>query len=71
MDAVHDRYPYRALVYPGAGHGVGTFPFLPEGTVDPNSSGNTESLGGNRAATAAAEERGWPKVLALLAGTQR
>ncbi|MFF5013611.1 acyl-CoA thioester hydrolase/BAAT C-terminal domain-containing protein [Streptomyces sp. NPDC001165] len=64
LHAIHDRHPYRALVYPGAGHGVGTFPFLAEGTVTP-------SMGGNRVGNAVARERGWPKLLALLADTQR
>lgn len=58
--AAQDRYPYQALIYAGAGHGVGTFPFLAEGAVDP-------SLGGNRVGNAVAKEQGWPKVLALLA----
>ncbi|MEU8968801.1 acyl-CoA thioester hydrolase/BAAT C-terminal domain-containing protein [Streptomyces monashensis] len=64
LHAHHDRYSSKALVHPGAGHGVGTFPFLPEGTVDP-------SLGGSRVGNAAAKEQGWPKVLALLADIQR
>ncbi|MGW2700884.1 acyl-CoA thioesterase/BAAT N-terminal domain-containing protein [Streptomyces sp. NPDC001340] len=64
LHAIHDRHPYRALVYPGAGHGVGTFPFLAEGTVTP-------SMGGNRVGNAVARERGWPKLLALLADTRR
>ncbi|MGW2742844.1 acyl-CoA thioesterase/BAAT N-terminal domain-containing protein [Streptomyces sp. NPDC001450] len=65
VHADHDRHPYQALVYPNAGHGVGTFPFLAEDT------GITESLGGSRTGNAVAKEQGWPKVLALLAGTQR
>ncbi|MFJ9871036.1 acyl-CoA thioesterase/BAAT N-terminal domain-containing protein [Streptomyces sp. NPDC101165] len=64
LNAIQDRYPYQALVYPGAGHGVGIFPFLAEGTVAP-------TMGGNRVGNAVAKERGWPKVLALLADTQR
>jgi dienelactone hydrolase len=65
LQADHDRHPHQALVYPNAGHGAGTFPFLAETT------GSAESMGGSRAGNAAAKERGWPKVLALLAGTQR
>ncbi|MFJ3302430.1 acyl-CoA thioester hydrolase/BAAT C-terminal domain-containing protein [Streptomyces sp. NPDC086549] len=72
LRAVHDRYPYQALVYPDAGHRVGTFPFLAEGTVAANpSTGRVDDLGGKRAGDAVARERGWPKVLAFLAGTQR
>ncbi|MGW3171555.1 acyl-CoA thioesterase/BAAT N-terminal domain-containing protein [Streptomyces sp. NPDC001153] len=64
----HDRHPHQTLIYPGAGHGVGTFPYLAEGIsfVNPTS-GATTPLGGSRPADAAARERGWPKVLALLA----
>ncbi|MGW4562317.1 acyl-CoA thioesterase/BAAT N-terminal domain-containing protein [Streptomyces sp. NPDC004561] len=64
LHAVHHRYPYQALVYPGAGHGVGTFPFLAEGTDAP-------SEGGSRVGNAVAKEQGWPKVLALLAASQK
>jgi dienelactone hydrolase len=31
LDQTHDPFPHQALVYPGAGHGVGTFPYLPAG----------------------------------------
>lgn len=64
LHTAQDQYPYQVLVYPGAGHGVGTFPFLPEGKVDP-------SMGGTRAGNAVAKKNGWPKVLTLLAGIQR
>jgi pimeloyl-ACP methyl ester carboxylesterase len=47
---------HQALIYPDAGHGVGSFPYLAAGT-----------LGGTRAADAAARVDGWPKVLAFLA----
>ncbi|MFE0425918.1 acyl-CoA thioesterase/bile acid-CoA:amino acid N-acyltransferase family protein [Streptomyces sp. NPDC058953] len=60
---------HRALVYPGAGHGVGMFPYtsiglryrspLIEGTV---------SMGGTRQADARAKADGWPRVLDLLGG---
>ncbi|MQY32415.1 hypothetical protein SRB17_03630 [Streptomyces sp. RB17] len=65
LHADHDRHPYQAPVYPNAGHGVGTFPFLAETT------GSAESLGGSRAGNAVAKEHGWPKVLAFLAGTRK
>ncbi|WP_433066701.1 acyl-CoA thioesterase/BAAT N-terminal domain-containing protein [Dactylosporangium sp. CS-033363] len=52
--------PHQALIYPGAGHGVGTFPYLPDGI------GETVPFGGTRAANAAARSDGWPKVLAWL-----
>jgi dienelactone hydrolase len=58
-----DRYPHQALIYPNAGHWAGGVPFYPEGTEDPG--GN--DLGGTRAGDAAAQEAGWPRVLALLA----
>jgi dienelactone hydrolase len=58
-----DRTPVHVLTYPGAGHGVGTFPFLPTGTKtgDP-----VVDEGGTRAGNAAAQEESWPKVLARL-----
>ncbi|MEU7305350.1 acyl-CoA thioester hydrolase/BAAT C-terminal domain-containing protein [Streptomyces sp. NPDC007206] len=72
LRAAHDRYPYQKLVYPGAGHGVGTFPFLAEDTASPNpSTGVVDNLGGSRAGDAAAREKGWPKLLAFLADTMR
>ncbi|WP_328551517.1 acyl-CoA thioesterase/BAAT N-terminal domain-containing protein [Streptomyces sp. NBC_00358] len=68
LDASGNRYPHRALIYPDAGHGVGTFPYLPAGTrlVHPVTLRETD-LGGTRAGDAVAREAGWPKVLALLA----
>ena len=64
----HNHHAHRMLVYPGAGHGVGTFPYLAGGThfVDPGT-GIVENLGGTRAGNAAAQEKGWPEVLAFLA----
>jgi dienelactone hydrolase len=68
LDSDHDPHRHVALVYPGAGHGVGTFPSLPAGTrlVDPGD-GKAVDLGGSRAADAAAREKGWPRVLAFIA----
>ncbi|WP_369243604.1 acyl-CoA thioester hydrolase/BAAT C-terminal domain-containing protein [Streptomyces sp. R41] len=68
LDAAGNRYPHQALIYPNAGHGVGTFPYLPAGTrlIHPVTRRETD-LGGTRAGDAAAQEAGWPKVLALLA----
>ncbi|MFI1168676.1 dienelactone hydrolase family protein [Streptomyces sp. NPDC020801] len=64
----HDRYPHQSLIYPGAGHGVGTFPYLATATSLFNrTTGRNANLGGSRAADAAARERGWPRVLSLLA----
>jgi dienelactone hydrolase len=64
----HDRFPHQALTFPGAGHGVGTFPYLPAGvrTTSPLS-GKVLQLGGTRAGNAAAHAQGWPKTLAFLA----
>ncbi|GAA0664236.1 hypothetical protein GCM10010193_14460 [Kitasatospora atroaurantiaca] len=69
LDANHDSHPHQALVYPDAGHGVGTFPFLPVGTrwLSP-STGALKDVGGTRAGNAAAQADGWPRVLAFLAG---
>lgn len=67
--AARRRYPHRELVYPTAGHYVGTFPFLVQGTrpVD-RFTGTVDAKGGSRAADAAAQEDSWPRVLAFLAG---
>ncbi|WP_263101117.1 acyl-CoA thioesterase/bile acid-CoA:amino acid N-acyltransferase family protein [Kitasatospora sp. DSM 101779] len=56
-----------ALVYPDAGHGVGTFPYLsaPTRFVNPTS-GRVDELGGTRAGNAAAQAAGWPQVLDFL-----
>ncbi len=71
LDDAHDRYPHQALVYPHAGHNVGTFPYLAQGThtVHPLT-GTLISLGGTRPGSAAAQAQGWPTVLALLASLQ-
>jgi dienelactone hydrolase len=56
------RYPYQAVIYPDAGHGVGTFPFEPIGSQA------LEAVGGTRAGDVAAQRNSWRKVLGLLAG---
>jgi dienelactone hydrolase len=68
LDDAHATVAYQALVYPGAGHLVGTFPYLANGTslVHPVTHATTV-LGGTRTADAAARSDGWPKVLAFLA----
>ncbi len=69
LDAADDGFPHQALVYPNAGHGVGTFPYFPVGTEAVNpAGGGLINEGGTRAGNAAAQSAGWPKVLALLAG---
>ena len=72
LDAHRFGHSHRALVYPQAGHGVGTFPFVAAGTtlVHPIS-GQLLALGGTRPADAAARRDGWPKVLAFLARLRR
>lgn len=55
---------YRALVYPGAGHGVTNLPYFPSGTVV--ESGAREDLGGTRAGNARAAEQSWPQALKLM-----
>ncbi|WP_033257023.1 acyl-CoA thioesterase/bile acid-CoA:amino acid N-acyltransferase family protein [Kitasatospora phosalacinea] len=68
LDADHDPYPHRALVFPDAGHGVGTYPYLAAGTRPTHPvTGRQSYLGGTRAGNAAAQAAGWPEVLALLA----
>jgi dienelactone hydrolase len=68
LDQAHDRYPHQALIYPGAGHGVGTFPYLAAGTENVYPITRiVRSAGGSRPANAAAKEKGWPRVLAFLA----
>ena len=68
LDADHDRYSHQSIIYPNAGHGVGTFPFLAAKTqYNHPVTGVHLNVGGTRAGNNAARERGWPKVLALLA----
>jgi pimeloyl-ACP methyl ester carboxylesterase len=58
--------PHRVLLYPDAGHGVGTFPYLPSKTVHRGRTG-VHDHGGSRAGDAAARRDGWSEVLAFLA----
>jgi dienelactone hydrolase len=72
LDKAHPGVTHQLLVYPGAGHYVGDFPYLPAGIeyAAPNSPGPTIKVlagGGSRPANAAARAAGWPKVLAFLA----
>ncbi|GHJ46959.1 palmitoyl-CoA hydrolase [Catellatospora sp. TT07R-123] len=57
----------RVLIYPGAGHLVGTFPYLPAGVRPTHPLTGAElDMGGSRAGDAAARRDGWPRVLAFL-----
>ncbi|MBQ1025371.1 acyl-CoA thioesterase/bile acid-CoA:amino acid N-acyltransferase family protein [Micromonospora sp. C95] len=58
--------PHRVLLYPDAGHGVGTFPYLPSKTVHQGRTGE-QNHGGSRAGDAAARRDGWSEVLNFLA----
>ncbi|MFD1084041.1 acyl-CoA thioesterase/bile acid-CoA:amino acid N-acyltransferase family protein [Micromonospora andamanensis] len=58
--------PHRVLLYPDAGHGVGTFPYLPSKTVHQGRTGE-QTHGGSRAGDAAARRDGWSEVLTFLA----
>ncbi|MFE3206237.1 acyl-CoA thioesterase/bile acid-CoA:amino acid N-acyltransferase family protein [Embleya sp. NPDC059237] len=72
LDDRGNPHPHRALVFPDAGHGVGTFPYLAAGTRYTHPLTNEVlDVGGTRAANAAAQEQGWPQVLALLASLTR
>ena len=55
-------YSHQAVVYPDAGHGVGTFPYQPIGSAA------LRALGGTRAGDVAAQRSGWTKVMSLLRG---
>ncbi len=55
------HYLHQAVIYPDAGHGVGTFPYEPIGSQA------LEAVGGTRAGDVAAQRDSWAKVLALLA----
>jgi dienelactone hydrolase len=57
-----ERYPGKVLIYPDAGHAVGTFPYQPITTAA------VDTLGGTRAGDTAAQHAGWAAVLSLLAG---
>lgn len=55
------RYPHQAVIYPDAGHGVGTFPYQPIGSQA------LQAVGGTRPGDVAAQRDSWAKVLGLLA----
>jgi dienelactone hydrolase len=55
------KYPHPGIIYPAAGHGVGTFPYGPIGD------GALQVAGGTRAGDVAAQVSGWAKLLAELA----
>ncbi|MBC6460638.1 acyl-CoA thioesterase/BAAT N-terminal domain-containing protein [Actinomadura sp. HBU206391] len=72
LDALHKGVSHQALIYQGAGHKVATFPYLAAGTRPRHpATGAAINLGGTRAANAAAQQQGWPKVLAFLADMER
>jgi dienelactone hydrolase len=56
------HYQHQALIYPDAGHWVGTFPY------EPATNQALSTLGGSRAGDVAAQRSSWSKVLALLDG---
>ena len=66
-----DRYSHQGLIYPAAGHLVGTFPYMPMETMSTSLNGQVLLLGGSRAGDDAAQARGWPRVLAFLASQLR
>ncbi len=55
------RYSHQALIYPAAGHGVGTYPYEPVGSAALN------AVGGTRAGDVAAQRSSWADVISLLA----
>ncbi|MEV5708268.1 acyl-CoA thioesterase/BAAT N-terminal domain-containing protein [Actinoallomurus sp. NPDC052274] len=67
LDHDHDRFPHQALIYPGSGHGVGTYPYLATGIRGLTATGALLEHGGTRAGDAAARAQGWPRTLAFLA----
>lgn len=60
LDAAKSAYPHQSLSYDDAGHGVGTYPYLPVGVTA------LANLGGTREGNAAAQRDSWSKVLAML-----
>jgi dienelactone hydrolase len=66
LDARPEAPEHRALIYPGAGHLVGTFPYLSAGSRVKNHLGMELWMGGSRAADSAARVDGWAKVLAFM-----
>lgn len=67
LDAAHNPYPHADHEFPGAGHVVGSIPFLPE-TNDPASGPHKIHLGGTRQADAAAQGQTWSAMFGLLGG---
>jgi dienelactone hydrolase len=63
LDDAHTAAAHQSLLYPDAGHGVGTVPYLAAGTFYRGAI----TMGGTRRANAAARIDSWPKVLAFLA----
>jgi dienelactone hydrolase len=60
-------HPYLHLTYPGAGHGVGHPPGLPEPpAIFTSGDGTTLDLGGSRAGNARSAQRAWPRVTDFL-----
>ncbi|WP_203701905.1 acyl-CoA thioesterase/bile acid-CoA:amino acid N-acyltransferase family protein [Asanoa iriomotensis] len=62
LDDANVTAAHQTLIYPDAGHAVGTFPHLARGTF-----AGALALGGTRRADAAARSDSWPKVLAFVA----
>ncbi|MEV4560255.1 acyl-CoA thioesterase/bile acid-CoA:amino acid N-acyltransferase family protein [Kitasatospora sp. NPDC049285] len=56
----------QVVVYPAAGHSVGTYPYLPSPTTVTTIQRQVLALGGTDAGNEAAQVDGWAKVLALL-----
>lgn len=67
-ESAQSAHSCEALIYPGAGHFVGTFPFQATGTtlVHPVT-GETIDWGGTRETNEEARRDGWPRVLDFLA----
>jgi dienelactone hydrolase len=60
--------PHELVVEPLAGHGVGSFPYVPRGVLARHPQlGADVRFGGSRPADAAARAAAWPKALALVA----
>ncbi|MFC9331540.1 acyl-CoA thioesterase/BAAT N-terminal domain-containing protein [Kitasatospora sp. NPDC057015] len=69
LDLAQNPHPHQAIVYPDAGHLVGTFPYLAaDTTLGSAATKRTTNFGGTRAGNAAAQAAGWAQVLTLLSG---
>jgi dienelactone hydrolase len=62
LTVARSRYQHQAFIYQDAGHGEGMQPYQPAGDT------TIANLGGTRAGNVAAQQDGWPKMLAMLAG---